>query len=568
MIAPLLQNATPCTLNVTTLPDALERAARDGAFLWVAVKDAEARECPLRDVRERASRLARRLVSQGMRPGERAALMLPTGEAWLTAFFGTLLAGGVAVPIASNLSFGGMDRYSETVRTVFKAAGARFLLGDAAIEPYVAALGGPDSPLEAFVRADVLDGPPAGAVALPSPSPDALAVIQYTSGTTGAPKGVMLSHRALLSNVQMIGERVGMSPRDVGVSWLPLFHDMGLVGALLTALYWRYPLLLMPVESFLLQPRRWLQWMGRKRATLSVAPNFAYQFVIDRVAERHLTALDLSAWRCAFNGAEAVRPSTLRAFAERFGPLGFSSRAFQPVYGMAENALAATFPPAGDPWRATRFEARELVSVGTPLAGVSVAVVDERGAPLASGEVGSILLRSPSLMQGYFRNEAASAAVLRDGWLHTGDIGFVRDGELFVTGRSKELIIKRGRNYVPDELEGVAVEAGKGRVLRAAAFGMADEGAGTERLVLVLETRPGGAHEQERLKRDVEAALIAAIGVGADATLVVPPRTIERTTSGKLRRADLRTRYLDGRLRELAGTAAPASAVLEPGGEP
>lgn len=561
MNSSLLTNSSTFKLETDTLPAALERAAREGVVLSLAVKDNDAIELSLQELLESSMRLAQHLISNGFERGERAVVMLPTSEGWLTAFFGTLLAGGVAVPVGPNLSFGGMDRYAETVQGIISAAGARFLLGNDAIEPYVSALTGQGSPLKHFVRADLALSLPKGAVRLPSFSPDDPAVIQYTSGTTGASKGVVLSHRALLSNAFMIGERSGMTPSDVGVSWLPLFHDMGLVGALLTSLYFRYPLLLMPVESFLLQPRRWVQWMSRRRATMSVAPNFAYQFLIDRVSERHLAGLDLSKWRSAFNGAEAVRPNTLRDFVGRFSPLGFSSSAFQPVYGMAENSLAATFPRQGAQWQSTTHEGRELVSVGTPLCGVTVAIVDEANQPVPEGSVGAIRLRSPSLMDGYFRDEAKTAEVLEDGWLRTGDLGLVTGGELYVTGRSKELIIKRGRNYAPEELEHVAEQAG--HVLRAAAFGVPDDREGTERIVVVVETRPLTNHQEDQLKREVTGLLIAATGIGPDVTIVAPPHTIERTTSGKLRRAPLRARFLKGSL--LQHQTPAASSALEDG---
>lgn len=541
MSSVILNDSSP-RLAVETLPEALERSAAAGAFLWTAEKDGEAVELPMAVLLERAHRVAQHLLAKGLPRGARVVVMLPTGEDWLAAFFGTLLAGGVAVPVGPNLSFGGMDRYAETVRTILDDAGARVLVGSKAIEPWSHAFGDVD-----FVRVDALDGDPAPRP-LPSPSPTDPAIIQYTSGTTGRPKGVVLSHRALLVNAWMIGDRAGMSTSDVGVSWLPLFHDMGLVGALLTALVWHYPLLLMPVESFLLQPRRWLQWIGRKRGSMSVAPNFAYQLALDRVAERHLEGIDLSAWRRAFNGAEAVRPATLRAFEGRFSRLGFDGAAFQPVYGMAENALAATFPRAGARWSSHQAGDVEIVSVGTPLAGVTVAVVDDHGLPLPEGTTGQIRIQSPSLMQGYFRNEEATAAILEGGWLRTGDLGFVRDGELYVTGRAKELIIKRGRNYPPDDFERLAVEAGRGKVLRAAAFGAPNDRQGTEDLVVVLETRPLTTQERDVLTKEVSGAILGEVGLGPDITVVVPPRTIERTTSGKLRRAALRTRFLEGKL--------------------
>ena len=522
-----------------TLPEALELAAASGAHLWTADKDGPPIELPLKVLLDRAAHVAQHLLSHGLPVGGRVVVMLPTGEDWLAAFFGTLLAGGVAVPVGPNLSFGGMDRYAETVRAILDDAGARFLVGSKAIEPWVPALGAVD-----FVRVDALEGSPTPR-ALPSTSPNDAAIIQYTSGTTGKPKGVVLSHRALLANAWMIGERSGMSTKDVGVSWLPLFHDMGLVGALLTALSWHYPLLLMPVESFLLQPRRWLQWISRQRATMSVAPNFAYQLVIDRVAERHLDGLDFSSWRHAFNGAEAVRPTTLRGFEKRFGPLGFDAAAFQPVYGMAENALAATFPKRGTRWFSQPKNGIELVSVGTPLSGVSVSVVDDHRRVVPTGTTGHILIKSPSLMDGYFQNEEATRAVLEDGWLKTGDLGHVQGGELYVTGRAKELIIKRGRNYPPDDFERIAIDTGAGRVLRAAAFGAPNERAGTEDLVVVIETRAMTTHERDLLSREVAGAINGELGIGPDVTVVVPPHTIERTTSGKLRRAALRTRYLE-----------------------
>jgi acyl-CoA synthetase (AMP-forming)/AMP-acid ligase II len=548
VIDPLLVGDARVAIDVTTLPEALERSAHGGAHLWIAEKDADALELPLREVLDRATRVARHLIHEGVKKGDRVVVMLPTGPEWLAAFFGVLLAGGVAVPVGPNLSFGGMDRYAETVRAILDDAGAHVLVGGKPIEPYLPALRGDGRTLKTWVRVDEVPEH-GGAVVFPTPDADSPAVIQYTSGTTGRPKGVVLAHRALLTNAWMIGERAGMKPTDLGVSWLPLFHDMGLVGALLTTLYWRYPLLMMPVESFLLQPRRWVQWMSRKRATMSVAPNFAYQLLVDRVADRHLDGLDLSAMRHAFNGSEAVKPSTLRAFEERFGKIGFDGAAFQPVYGMAENTLAATFPRVGARWAARPHDgANEIASVGTPLAGVKVAIVGEDGRSIGEGLAGEIRIQSPSLMQGYYRNEEATAAVLQDGWLRTGDLGFVRDGELHITGRAKELIIKRGRNYPPDEFERIAVEAGKGRVLRAAAFGSSNEKQGTEDVVVVLETRPITEQDRDRLVRDVYGALVGELGIGADVTLTVPPRTIERTTSGKLRRAALRTRWLEGNL--------------------
>ncbi len=547
MTSRIVSPTAPGAVPRPTLVEALERARDEGAHVWIANGDREPTALPMTELVERARRVAHGLRARGLSRGDRVLILLPTSTDWLAAFFGTLLAGGVAVPLGPSVAFGGMDRYAQTVKTLARHAEARHLIAGRHAEPWLPQLRD-DSCLEHLLRPEDL----AGAVAtspLPSPCEHEVALVQYTSGTTGTPKGVTLTHGALTANAWMIGERVGMSARDVGVSWLPLFHDMGLVGALLTALVWRYPLLLAPVEQFLVHPRRWLQWISARQATLSVAPNFAYQTAVDRVAARHLEGLDLSSWRCAFDGAEPVRPSTLRAFEARFAPLGFDASALQPVYGMAENALAATFPARGARWIARGCaSAAEVTSVGTPLAGVEVEVVGAGSAPLPVGEIGAIRLRSPSLMRGYFRDDAATEAVLRAGALDTGDLGFVRDGELHVTGRAKELIIKRGRNYAPEDLEAVALEAGAGRVLRAAAFGCEDDDSGTERVVVVVETQPILAHDREKLARAIDAALSSVVGIAADAVLAVPPRTIERTTSGKLRRTALRARYLEGTL--------------------
>jgi len=301
-----------------------------------------------------------------------------------------------------------------------------------------------------------------------------------------------------------------------------------------------------------------------------VAPNFAYQTAVDRVEDRHAAGLDLSRWRCAFNGSEMVRATTLRAFESRFGPYGFRGEAVLPVYGMAENTLAATFPPRARSWSAQRFDRAELeqhrarvvadgdgavefVAVGTPLAGASVAVVDTDGQIVPTGRLGEITVRSPSLMDGYFHNEVASRAVLRDGWLCTGDLGFVHDGQLYVTGRAKEIIIKRGRNYYPSDLEAAAIEAaGDGVVRAAAAFGCPDERSGTEDVVLVLETRRIDGTQREALDKAVNGALIAGFGIRADVVVFVPQRTIPRTTSGKVQRTALKAQYLSGRFSQAA----------------
>ncbi|MFI5299937.1 MAG: AMP-binding protein, partial [Polyangiales bacterium] len=470
------------TPAVDTLAAALERAAAHGAWIEVARNDASPPGRTYFDVLASASHAAHVLLAQGVQRGDRVLLMAPTSMEWLAAFFGIALAGAVAVPIGPSLAIGGIARHVETVRKIAIDSGARLMIGAPYLEAQLGSLREGTS-IERFLSIDALAGEVVDARPLPSADPDALAVLQYTSGTTGQPKGVMLTHRALLTNATMIGDRTAADADDVGVSWLPLFHDMGLVGALISALAYRHALLLLPVEAFLMQPRRWMNWLSRRRATMTVAPNFAYQLVAQRLSEDDARALDLSALRCAFDGAEQVRSDTLRAFEARLSESRLPCTALQPVYGLAENTLAATFPERGARWRTRpRLDAigGEVVSVGTPLAGVTVRIVDEKGAIVSAARSGAIELLSPSLMRGYFRDEEASERALHDGWLRTGDVGFVEGGELFVTGRAKELIIKRGTNYHPDDLERVAMEAGGDDVRAVAAFGCADASSGTE----------------------------------------------------------------------------------------
>jgi fatty-acyl-CoA synthase len=556
----LLTSLDSVTVRFDGLVHALESAAAEGVHVWLTQGDQEPVLLSYRELLERSSRAADHFVSLGFERGDRVIIMLPTGEAWLVAFFGALLAGGVAVPVGPTFSFGGLERYAATIRHIAMDAGARIFVGGPPVEPYLPMLREGNPALRHFVRPEDLLTASGRGQARPSSSLADLAVLQYTSGTTGLPKGVMLSHRAVLSNAFMIGQRVGMCPRDTGVSWLPLFHDMGLIGALMTSLYWHYPLLLMPPESFLMHPRRWLQAITRVKATLTVAPNFAYQMAIDRIGDRHARDLVLDGVRCAFNGSEAVRPSTVSAFAKRFGPKGFRTSSILPVYGMAENTLAATFPPAGEACDSLFVDRRaleagrvdagardvEIVSVGTPLSGVSVEIRDPETKPLAADLVGEVALRSPSMMDGYWQKPDPTSHALSDGWLRTGDLGFVHDGRLYLTGRVKELIIKRGRNYYPDDIERIASETAGATVLQAAAFSCPNERAGTEDIVIVLEVRALSPEDRERTGKEINGKLIGSLGIAADAILFVPPRTIPRTTSGKVQRAGLRSRYLEG----------------------
>ncbi|WP_374512543.1 AMP-binding protein, partial [Niveibacterium sp.] len=400
------------------------------------------------------------------------------------------------------------------------------------------------------------------------PAADALALLQYTSGSTGDPKGVALSHANLLANLRAMGQACRVTPQDVFVSWLPLYHDMGLIGAWLGALYHGFPLVLMSPLAFLANPARWLQAISQYRGTLSAGPNFAYELCVRKVPDAVLASLDLSCWRFAFNGAEPVSPATLEAFAARFAPAGLRREALAPVYGLAECSVGLAFPPPGrgpriDRVRAVPFtQARraepaasgdaavQIVACGRPLPGHEVRVVDLAGDELPERRIGRLEFRGPSATAGYFRNPVATARLVRDGWLDTGDMAYLADGEIHLTGRIKDMIIRGGRNLYPYDLEqGVGALPGVRRGC-VAVFACAPAEGGGERLVVLAETRERDATARAALQRRIADCTQAVLGEAADDIVLAPPHAVLKTSSGKLRRAATRDRYLAGELRQ------------------
>jgi 1-acyl-sn-glycerol-3-phosphate acyltransferase len=414
------------------------------------------------------------------------------------------------------------------------------------------------------------------------PAADDIAFLQYTSGSTGDPKGVVLSHADLLANIRAMGEAAEVRSDDVFVSWLPLYHDMGLIGAWLGSLYYGVTLVSLSPLAFLANPRRWLAAIHTHRGTLSAAPNFAYELCLKRLTDADLAGLDLSSWRWAFNGAEPVSPQTLRRFAERFAPCGLKAEALAPVYGLAEAAVGLAFPPPGRgpridcidrarfarqgyalPLPCEEADAMEVVSCGRPLPGYRVRVVDGAGAELPERHEGLLRFQGPSATRGYYRRPEATAALIRDGWHDTGDRAYLAGGELYLTGRVKDLIIRGGRNIYPYELEeaiGAVPGIRKGCV---AVFAAADPATGSERLVVVAETRERDPGRRRSLERELRQRATDVVGVPPDEVLLAPPRAIPKTSSGKLRRGSARDLYLSGRLR--AGPASPAWQLVRVG---
>ncbi|MCI0417710.1 MAG: AMP-binding protein, partial [Acidobacteria bacterium] len=504
------------------------------------------------------------------------ALMLPTGEEIFFAFFGILLAGGVPVPIYPPFKASRIEEYAQRQSRILQNAEARFLITFRQAEK-LARLLKPNIPsLKRVLTVAELsrrESEPPRPRDMPSPlrgarlSGSSVALIQYTSGSTGDPKGVVLTHSNLLANIRAIGAGLKLQPADFGVSWLPLYHDMGLIGTWLTALCSGVPVAILSPLSFLNRPERWLWAIHQHRATVSAAPNFAYELCARRIDDRSIEGLDLSCWRAALNGAEPISPETLDRFAHRFAPYGFRAEAFLPVYGLAESSVALTFPPLArkprvDCVQRERFEKKgeaqscseagclplRFVSEGRALPGHEVRVVDEVCRPVDERVQGHIQFRGPSTMQGYFKNSEATAAVMRQGWAATGDLGYLADGELFVTARVKDVIIKGGRNLYPQEVEEIVSEVGGVRRGCVAAFGVHDERAGTERLVVVAETRQTDRAVRDQIAAQITARVDSHLGLPPDVVRLVAPQTVPKTSSGKIRRDACKQMYLQEQL--------------------
>ena len=534
-----------------------------------------------------ASAVAAGLRGRGVVPGERVALLLRTEPAFFHAYFGVLLAGGVPVPLYPPFRADQIEEYASRQAAILRNAGARVLLTFAEAERAAALLRPlaphlttvatvPDIRHDSGVVAHARDSEielDSGVVS----NADALALIQYTSGSTGSPKGVALSHASLLANIRSFGEAFEMTGDDVGVTWLPLYRDMGLIGAWFGPLYHGMPIVSMSPLAFLAKPVRWLEAISRHRGTITAAPNFAFDLCARKIADADLEGIDLSSWRVALNGAEAVLAGTIERFTTRFAPHGFRPEAMRPVYGLAEGSLCVTAPPPGRLPRVERLsreafqQARAIeraapgdpqpltfVGCGQPIPRHELRIADDGGGLRPARREGRVHFRGPSSMQGYFENPEATAAVVRDdGWIDTGDLGFVDDdGELFVTGRAKDVIIAGGRNIYPQEVEEAVADVPGIRRGCVAAFGVLDPRTGTERLVVVAETRAAAPADASPLRAAVEAAIVAAIGVPADTIVFARPGSVPKTSSGKIRRSTTRELYEGGRLHRGRASAA------------
>jgi len=533
-----------------------------------------------------AQRCAAELARRGVSPGGRVSLMLPTSRAFFVCYGGILLAGAIPVPIYPPFRADRIEEYAERQSAILNNAGICLLLTFRRAEAVAKLLKPRVRSLESVADAEKLL---AAADKAPPPAPGALptylsgsrvrkasdvALLQYTSGSTGDPKGVVLTHANLLANIRAIGEAVQLTSQDVGVSWLPLYHDMGLIGSWLTLLHYGTPLCVISPLAFLTRPERWLRAFHKHRGTISAAPNFAYELAVRKIADKDIEGLDLSSWRAALNGAEPVNPETLERFEQRFAKYGFRREAQLPVYGLAEASLAVTFPPLGRGPRVDLVDrqifsaqgravaapgsasAIAFVSSGQAVPNHEVRVVDDTGREVADRTEGSLWFRGPSATCGYYDNPEATAKLFplgpaTDGefaWVDTGDRAYRADGEIFVTGRLKDIIIKGGRNLYPHEVEelaGRAIGIRKGCIV---AFGLKDFSSGTEKLLIVAESRETDPSRRSTIAAAVTHEVSQGLGLPPDRVELVSPGSIPKTSSGKLRREETRELYLRGTL--------------------
>jgi 1-acyl-sn-glycerol-3-phosphate acyltransferase len=508
--------------------------------------------------------LAAGLIERGLEPGGAVAIMLPTSVEYFYSFVGTLLAGGIPVPIYPPARASQIEDHLGRHAGILSNARVEFLITVPQAKPLALLLRPRVDTLAHVVTPAELMRPGASAAPHPATAQD-IAMLQYTSGSTGSPKGVILTHANLLTNIRAMGRALRVNPSDVFVSWLPLYHDMGLIGAWMGSLVYGFKYPVMSPLAFLARPERWLWAIHRHGGTLSGGPNFCYELCLRRIEDADIKGLDLGTWRFAFNGAEPVSPETIAAFSRRFAAWGFKPEAMAPVYGLAEATLGVSFPPPARGPRIDRVkrdvftrtaravpaaeddaDALAFVACGYPIPGHQVRVVDARGNELAEREEGRVQFFGPSVTSGYYRNPEATRELLRDGWMDTGDYGYIAEGEIYITGRVKDIIIRAGRNISPYELEeavGALPGIRKGCV---AVFGARDAASGTERIVVLAETRETDPAARAQLTARINELAVSLIGMPVDEVVLAPPQSVLKTSSGKIRRAASREAYLQG----------------------
>lgn len=524
------------------------------------------------DLHHGALKVAACLQRLGLQAGQPVAIMLPTGRDYFFTFFGILYGGGVPVPLYPPARPSQIEEHVRRHRRILANAGARLLLTMPEVRPVARLLMSQVVELQRIVTIDELygDGTLAGVQA---PVGGDIAFIQYTSGSTGDPKGVVLSHANLLANIRAMGQVCRVTGDDVFVSWLPLYHDMGLIGAWFGSLCYGCRLVVMPPLSFIARPLRWLEAITRFGGTLSASPNFGYQLCTSRLSDEELAGLDLSSWRMAFNGAEPVIPETMRRFAARFASCGLRPETLAPVYGLAESSVGLAFPQPGTGVRIDRV-ARERYSItgraepaaaddpaplefvccGRPLPGHQIRIVDARGRELPERREGRLQFKGPSSTSGYYRNPDQTRRLFYGEWLDSGDLAYIAGGAVYITSRLKDLIIRGGRNIYPHELEEAVGQVAGIRKGCTAVFGSREKSEEGERLVVLTESRQRRPDRLQQLREKIVEVSVEVLGVPADEVIIAAPGTVLKTSSGKIRRAACRELYERGQI----GRSKPA----------
>jgi fatty-acyl-CoA synthase len=548
--------------RISTIPAALKRAATTDRGITIVDRDLAEQRVPWSDLAAAASRVAAELRSQGIEPGDRVGILGPTTSQLLVVLFGTWEAGAVPVVLSLPRRLSEIDAFVADVVGRCEKAETKVL----AVSNLLLEEAPPIQTTARVVSLEELASAEGSPEETPLGDPSDLAYLQFTSGTTARSRAVPLTHRNLIANLESAGEMVGISPdRDVFVSWLPLFHDMGLIGMLIGSLIYATDLVLIPTEEFLGRPGVWIDAMSRYRGTITASPNFGYG-----LAARDLTskprALDLTSWRIAANGAEAIDIETCEKFCNAASAYGFQPNAMAPMFGLAEGTLAVTLSSTEEPvhveWvnrdsldkdgKAVVVEAdadrsRALVACGYAIPGHDVVIKDENGEDLAPGRVGEICFRGPSVMQGYWHNDKATTEVLRDGWLYTGDLGYWSDHGLVVCGRKKDMIILGGRNLYPEDYELHTERVPGVRRGNVIAFAIPN----LERMVVVAETTAVAA-EADGVARLALEELRRLLPRGPEEVVLVSPGTLPKTSSGKRQRGACREQYASGTLEQVA----------------
>ncbi|WP_437997112.1 fatty acyl-AMP ligase [Sorangium sp. So ce185] len=522
---------------------------------------------------ERASaRIGGALQALGLEKGDRVALILPDNADFIFAFLGAIRAGVIPVPIYPPTGLGKLTGYLENTLHIVAKSGAKVLLTSGEIKRMLGTIQAQAPELQQIVAVEGIRGSREELKPVKVELDD-VCFLQFTSGSTSRPKGVVLTHANLAANVRAIVE-LGLAVResvDTGVSWLPLYHDMGLIGFVIAPLYHVNTVTFLPPLLFLKRPVRWLETITRHRGNVSFGPNFAYALCVKRIREQEMAGLDLSTWRVAGCGAEPIRADNLRAFAEKFAPVGFDEKAFVCSYGMAESTLAVSFSALGTglqtdavdgetlwkegkavPVPADSDGASSLVQCGSAFEGHEIAVFAsddaESARPLGDREVGELRLRGPSVMPGYFNEPDLTKEAFAGGWLRTGDLGYLAEGKVYICGRSKEVIIVNGRNYYPQDLEWEASRVAGVRKGNVIAFGTMKPHNDRERVVIVFETTASDEQEKQSLRGEVRRVVQQAMGLTVDDVVAVGAGVLPKTSSGKLQRSKTRELYENGEL--------------------